>query len=322
MKRTICILFHVVILLAFASHMPGAEEVKIQKNFPAMKALEIHTVSGDCVITAGDSKGITITVTHTYTKNDYSAEFNESEDTLVMREKFLRHGSFSGSSLWEISIPAGTNVQFVTASGDLKISGTRGRLEAKTASGDIDLKDSEGEFDIHSASGDLTLINLKGTLSAKSASGDVRLEKVAGGKIKASSASGDVEAISVLGEIKLTSASGDVEVEAFTGKGIASFTSASGDVFVKLDAALQNDISLTSASGDAVLDFNGHPMKGEFIMTAKKKGGEISAPFSFDKSEEYEEYGQAYIKKTAVRNGSTPKIEVNTATGQAKITGR
>jgi hypothetical protein len=110
-----------------------------------------------------------------------------------------------------------------------------------------------------------------------------------------------------------------VEAENITLKEDGNFNTGSGDVEISLEAALDYDIELNSGSGDAVLDFNGQKIEGTIVMKAKKRGGDIRAPFEFDRVEEIEEGGDIYIKKTKKLGNKDIDIYVGTGTGNAII---
>jgi len=76
---------------------------------------------------------------------------------------------------------------------------------------------------------------------------------------------------------------------------------------------------MSAASGDVTLDYNGNPIRGYFEFTARKHSGRISAPFKFDKVEEYEQSGQTYEQKSFTREKDSPKIYLSTSSGRAAL---
>jgi DUF4097 and DUF4098 domain-containing protein YvlB len=88
------------------------------------------------------------------------------------------------------------------------------------------------------------------------ASGNIDVKGIRG-QIRVSTASGDVQVKDVAGEVNARSASGDVDVEinSLEGTGDMKFSSASGDVHVRLPANLDADVRMATISGSVETDF-------------------------------------------------------------------
>jgi hypothetical protein len=114
-------------------------------------------------------------------------------------------------------------------------------------------------------------------------------------------------------------ASGDVRGRGITAKAKCDFGSASGDADVELAESPEADLNVGSASGNAMLDYNGNKMAGFFELTAKRRGGDIKADIDFDNEEEYSKSGQRYIRKTAQIGDDKLYIHVGTASGRAEL---
>ncbi|UCD18234.1 MAG: hypothetical protein JSV44_04800, partial [Candidatus Zixiibacteriota bacterium] len=97
----------------------------------------------------------------------------------------------------------------------------------------------------------------------------------------------------------------------------SNFSSASGAAMVELAEGPEDNLNVGSASGKALLDYNGNPVTGYFELTAKVRSGSISAPFDFDDEREFRKNGQRYVKKTFTRGSDSPEIMVGTASGRA-----
>lgn len=109
---------------------------------------------------------------------------------------------------------------------------------------------------ISTASGDIEIMDLRGDVIVSTASGDVTIKGVHGA-IKASTASGDMRVRDVVGEVNAQSASGDVEVDIAQLQGTEDmkFSSASGDVNVRLPGNLDGDVSMSTATGSIKTNF-------------------------------------------------------------------
>ena len=91
---------------------------------------------------------------------------------------------------------------------------------------------------------------------------------------------------------------------------------------MSLAASPKFNISITSGSGDAELNFNGNEISGEIVMQANKGNGNIQAPFGFDKTEEIDNGGKNNItvKKTVAKGGGSNLIKISTGSGNAVLT--
>jgi DUF4097 and DUF4098 domain-containing protein YvlB len=327
------------LLLAFGM-AETASAKEIHKTFSGIKAVDLSTVSGDCVIkTHGSSEVIVDVVYEVEPEGAVEFEFKESGKTLVIKEEWgkgKRHNYTSGKIAWTLTVPAETEIEFSTASGDITASGLTGGIDARTASGDIDLRDMKGDLELSTASGDADLVNLDGDIEISTASGDISVEN-ASGDVELSTASGDIDARGLSDNVDLSAASGDIDISdskaafdiscasgdivvknvVITGE--SDFSVASGDIEIVLAKTCGFDLELNSASGNVILDYNGNEVKGFFEFTAHKRHGKIVCPIGFDKEEEYEEHGETYLRKSFSKGGDTPRIELSTASGKAVL---
>ncbi len=290
---------------------------KISKTFPAKPKLYVKTVSGDCIIKQGAADKISVeVVSDVKPQSAFSPRFDEQSDRLKLSEDWT--GSSSGSVTWTITIPKGTEVEFSTASGDFSGEGLENNIESSSASGDVTLQNSKGKVDISTASGDVEITNSNGELDISTASGDVSGSGIQG-TVEMKTASGDIDLKDAKGSVELKCASGDIDVSNLIMESSATVSTASGDVEIGLAQSPASDLSLSSASGNIELDYNGNPVKGTFIFTARKDHGRIQAPFSFDHEEEFEQNGKTYVKKSFTRDTDKPVITLETATGTVKL---
>ena len=334
---------HAVLALALAAACccagtATAEEVT--KSFEGVTKVELSSVSGDCVVKTHRSGEVIVELYYEVEpEGAFEYEMKESGKKLVIKEKWGKSGRrhyTSGEVSWTLTVPADTEIEFTTASGDITASGLTKGMHARTASGDIDLAEMRGDIEISTASGDAILVNLEGDVEISTASGDIEIDG-AKGDIELSTASGDIEAEGVDGDIDFSTASGDLEIarssgtfdvscasgdlqaEGITIMGESEFSAASGDVSVTLAKTADYDLEISTASGDVTLDYDGNEVKGFFEFTAHERRGKIVCPFDFDKEEEFERSGETYLRKSFSRKGDTPRIELSTASGKAVL---
>jgi len=296
----------------------GGIQQNEHKTFSGKDTIKISTVSGDVIIKVGSTKQIVVDLKYDVTpKNAFDFVIQEQGSALRIKEKWYgRHSN--GRVTWTLTVPAETKIKFETASGDFTASGLTNSVKVKTASGDIDLWDMKSDIDIRVASGDITLDNIEGDIEVSAASGDIDAENLKG-DIELSTASGDIEIKDSKGIFDISCASGNLEADGIELENVSSFSTASGDVSVSLGKTTEYDLKISSASGDALLDYNGNTIKGKFELVARKRSGRIKCPFKFDHEEEYKKYDQKYMKKVFTKGSSSPVIQIRTASGTAEL---
>jgi hypothetical protein len=330
-------LFSILLLnpLFNSSLLNAAREHEIKKTFDKKDNIQLNTFAGDCVVKKNSGNQIEILFVHTYSKMKFEPQFIENGDTLILKEKFRI--SDSGSSTWYLTIPDKTSIKYTSLSGNISITGINSSIYAKSVSGDLNIKDCGGSLDLRSISGDIKLENISGNTRVRSTSSDLKVNSLTGElEIKSNTGdidlkdlnatvtikgpSSDIDIKKSTGTFKVLSASGDITADLMIFKLDSDFKTASGDVHISLAAPLDNALSLGSASGDAVLNYNGIPIDdGLFIFKCIKDKGEIFAPFAFDKEEEEQKWGKTYSIKSTKRIIEIPKILIYTATGKAAL---
>lgn len=138
-------------------------------------------------------------------------------------------------------------------------------------------------------------------------------------EIKFNSASGSISLTSIKGKFEINTASGDVDGINLWLSGSSTFSSASGSVNISVKETPKFQLSASSASGDATIDFNQNPIIGLVEMKARVKLGKIVCPFKFDAEKETEYGGQKYWTKSFQIEKKTPLIKIHTASGKAVL---
>ena len=328
-------LFALTLSVIVAMHTMAANAGEIKKSFTNVDEVKIKTVSGNCVIEKGNGSRVEVVVKYTYDDEDYQPEFKQRGSRLVLSEDFLsRHTS--GKSTWFLKVPETTDISFSTSSGDLEINDLKSEIDIETASGNVIINNIHGKMDVRTASGAITASGVRGTIELGTASGAVTLSKASGeieigtasGVIKVSDIAGTIELGTASGEIQIDKASGAFEVGAASGdiaaagitlRETSEFEAASGDVEVKLAKSPQHNLKISSASGDAIVNFNGNAIVGFIEMTAKARRGKIKAPSEFDREQVRSKWDSEYVTKTVQRGKGGPTIEISTASGLAVL---
>lgn len=170
-----------------------------------------------------------------------------------------------------ISVPTRTLPLFVGSAGlvDIQVTVPAGSdIDLYSASGDITTDGAIGEARIRSGSGDLTLASV-GTVNGATGSGDLRVGELEDGllgtgsgeisvghcarQLRARSGSGDIALGTTRGGVHLKSGSGDITVR-MAGAGEVVGSSGSGDIQTGVQAGLAVLADATSFSGSVRTD--------------------------------------------------------------------
>ncbi len=324
----------------------------VKKSFSATENLKINLVSGNCEIKKSGSNKVEIQLSYTYPDDCFEFKFEETDDALKVSEKF--DGNCRGESNWEIAVPENVLVKFNSASGNLVLDNVSNGFSGNTASGDFKLNKITGPANISTASGDVDANNIAGGLKLNTASGDVKIFKSTGemaittasgnvkieentqgvkistasgdvtltntsGVYKVKTASGEVGVTNSKGEFKMSTASGDIELNNVEFAGESELSAASGKIKIELMKALTHDLTLSTASGNVTLDYNGNDVKGFFEFMAREDKGRIVSPFKFDKEEKVEKDGKTYDKKSFTKGAASPKVYLKTSSGTVAL---
>jgi DUF4097 and DUF4098 domain-containing protein YvlB len=301
-----------VVFLVFIA-LPVLSQEKVSKTFPTKKRVELSTASGDCIIKKGTAGEITVDVEiKVQPAEAFTPLMEERSDRIKLSEDWS--GNASGSVLWTVTVPPETEIEVESASGDISVSGLTKEFEISSASGDVTIEMCKGDFEISTASGFIEMEKVEGDFDVSVASGDISVSDIQG-VIEFSSASGDIDIKVAKGTFDLSCASGDIEADKVEIKESSDFKAASGDIMVKLSSSSQHDMSLSSASGNITLDYNGNPLNGRFEFEASRHGGHIKAPVAFDEEESFTRNGRDYIKKIITRSADKPLISLESASG-------
>ena len=151
----------------------------------------------------------------------------------------------------------------------------------------------------HSSSGSLQVEGFMGSLVAQTSSGRVTLTDC-GDTFDVSTSSGHITATGVLIS------------------GQSNFSSSSGKVQVSLNRTLESNLTVSSSSGDAILDYGTNPVRGIVEMSARVGVGKIESPFKDYQEERFmSSSNQEYTKQVFSFGSSMPHVVTKTASGKA-----
>ncbi len=230
MKKSALNLAIIGLLACLPAALAQGQDFRKDYNLPPGGVISIANVSGE--IEVKGYNGATLTVTGIREGRDKDVVEIDDQSTagqVSLKVRYPREGgNYDASVRFIVEVPAGARYVYNSLS---------------TASGDISIENAAGDFNVKSASGDISVTRVEGTVNASAASGDIKVLG-ASGVVSANTASGDVE----------------VELDRVADQGEFKFTSASGDVTVKVPAQFNAQVEMSTASGSVKTDF---PLKVE-----------------------------------------------------------
>jgi DUF4097 and DUF4098 domain-containing protein YvlB len=201
-----------------------AQEFQHSYKLAAGGSLSIKNVSGDVSITGYNGDVVTVNgFKEGRDREMVEVEDRSSDSHIDIGVRYPSNCNCDASVRFEVRVPRSINIDIekvATASGNIEINGVRGEVNVSTASGDVTVSEVNGRINASTASGEMRVKDVVGAVSAQSASGNV-----------------------------------EVEIAQLTGSEDLKFSSASGDVNVRLPANLDADISMSTATGDIKTDF-------------------------------------------------------------------
>ncbi|WP_287130002.1 DUF4097 family beta strand repeat-containing protein [Candidatus Cyanaurora vandensis] len=215
-------------LIALLALPVMAQTADFQRSYPLAQGsiIRIRNVSGDIRVTGYEGSTVVVrAIKEGRDRDQVEVEDLSTNDRVELDVRYPNYCQNCNASLrFEVQVPRNRRFRFDdlgSASGDIQVRGVQGEVRIKTASGDVQVEQVQGE------------------VQAKSASGKVAVRETQGGNLRAESASGDVE----------------VEIGQLTGTEDLRFTSASGDVRLRLPANLNADVELRSSTGQVSTEF-------------------------------------------------------------------
>lgn len=201
-----------------------AQDFQKTYQLSADSSISIRNVSGNVIVTGYDGQQVTVNAVREGRDRELVQVEDLSTDSRIeLRVRYPKNCHCDASIRFDVQVPRSIRYQFD---------------ELSSASGDIEARDVMGDVRINTASGDVLVQNVTGRIDASTASGRMSVRGAAG-TVRANSASGDV----------------DVEMTRLDGNQRMEFSSASGDVNVRLPNNIDADVELSSATGEVRTNF-------------------------------------------------------------------
>jgi DUF4097 and DUF4098 domain-containing protein YvlB len=256
-------------------------------------SLELANVSGDIIVTAGSGRDTTVEInTVSRGRTDADAKLGldrvtvevdqRGERATVKTNYFEDRGRqpYQVSVTYTVTAPAGTHVTADSVSGNVRITGIHGDVEANAVGGSVTLKDV-ARLSAKTVGGDITITmaHTDGTFEAESIGGSVTADDVRARRVSVTTVGGNVAARTVTCDhAELGTMAGTVEFsgplarngryEMHTQSGTIRF-SPTGETGFELQAntfsgEVRSDIPLTSRNATPARGRASHSVTGTF----------------------------------------------------------
>jgi len=233
---------------------------------------------------------------------------------------------YAGMSLdLNLAVPAGMDVEIVSASGDVELASVLGAATITSASGEVEAV-GVGDLKVDVSSGDMTVSEVSGKAVLSSSSGDVEAHAIKG-NLSVRSSSGEIVLSGIGGDLAVQTTSGDVTTEGVRGvdysgtSGSARFTGVRGPVTaiatsgdIEVDAAPESmaNYEMRTSSGQLALSFE-RVLKGGFALKVRTTSGDISTTLPITVTK----VGRHYLIGV-VRDGKSTVV-LETASGDIEV---
>ncbi len=258
------------------------EEQSMEKRFetPGPIRLKVELHQGDVTVEPSDGPLTSVRLVPRGRGGEELAERFTVEargsEVLVIGPKshdgFLGLGLASRASVdVEVRLPAGSDADVKTGSGDVSATCHLAVVRAATGSGDLTFHEVS-TADLKSGSGDVSVTAAGGDLTVRTGSGDVAVGTVAGSadlvsgsgdltvrrserRLKVKTGSGDIRVLASGGDVDLLTGTGDCALSAVSGGEVRAKTG-TGDVAIAVAGGVAAYLDLNTVTGDVRVELD------------------------------------------------------------------
>jgi hypothetical protein len=304
-----------VVSVSAVAQRQGSFQRTLQVSGPV--DLQVETGSGDLEIRGG---GNTVQVEGRIRVSRWTSDAEQKVKQLESNPPIQQNGNRitvgriddpelkrSVSISYTISVPQDTRLAAATGSGNEKIEGIRGPVQARSGSGDMSVVNVSGGIDAQTGSGNMRLSNLQSGVRVRTGSGDIEADGIAGA-FEGEAGSGNVRLVdTAAGDVRVGSGSGELSVHGV--RGALDLRTGSGNVEVQ--GTPSGDWRLNAGSGDIRLNI---PPEAGLELEASSHSGDVTVhrPITVQGT-----LGRHSIHGKAGSGGS--RVEVRTGSGEIEI---
>ena len=254
-------------------------------------SLDVVTGSGDITVKTGNSNQVVIHGT-VHSSNwvfgdDNAVQKVESNPPVEQNGNSIRVGhnlpddvKRHVSITYEITVPADTNLQAHSGSGNVEVNGVRLKVDAETGSGDIRMRDLGSGVKAQTGSGNIRGESIGAPFSGQTGSGDIEVDLTGSGDVDVHTGSGTIRVRGVKGGLRAQTGSGNIESD---GNVTAPWTlhSGSGNITLTVGSGNGFNLDLRTSSGsihtDLPITVQGTLGKNQLRGTVKGGGPDVQA---------------------------------------------
>jgi DUF4097 and DUF4098 domain-containing protein YvlB len=208
--------------------------------------IDVHLPSGGIEVREGPPGSVEVTID---ASDPDLVVVSQVGDAVSIRQE-SRWGFRPRSIRVFATVPPRAELELVSASGDIRITGSLGPTRVRSTSGSVEL-DAVARLELSTTSGDLRVRRVGGDCTVSTVSGAGSIESIEG-SFTGSSVSGDLRVSYVGGDLRIGTTSGNIRVERCDG-GDVTLKSISGDLSLGLPTGIRVDADLSTISGRASL---------------------------------------------------------------------
>jgi hypothetical protein len=286
--------------------------------------LDVATGSGAIEVKASSAGTVRIYGTikargHGRVSAEEKLQYIEDHPPIVSSGNTIRVGRIEDAAYaknvsisYEIQVPPDTTLASRAGSGNQRIDGLNGSVEASTGSGAIVISNIQGNVNARTGSGSIELHSITGLLDAHTGSGSINGERIAG-SIGARTGSGQISL-----EQRMAAQGSPLDVEAHTGSGsievsgvYGSLKASSGSGGIQARGNPVRDWSIHTSSGGVTLEM---PHDAAYDLHARTSSGSNSVDQPVEGGGKFgrkELYGKVH--------GGGSLVEVQTGSGSITV---
>ncbi len=197
----------------------GTERMARTFEVGAAPRLQIDNFAGAVTVRVGESDTVQVTATKKAPGNRdldrVEVNISEREGGLVIRTS--KPSGWSNVSVeFEITAPAGTQLDVHTGAGSLEVRGLAGPVKVDSGAGSLRIIDATGEIDAHTGAGSIDVRGGVGPVRLNTGAGGIHYEGAAQGDCRFQTGAGSIRLVlppALNVEVDLDTGMGSVDVE-------------------------------------------------------------------------------------------------------------